>query len=345
MGQKVGKYCATHKLENMMNVKNKTCAHEGCQTRPVYNLPGQKVALYCATHKSEDMMDVVSKTCAHDGCKTLPTYNLPGQKVAMYCATHKLQDMINVKNKTCAHEGCQTRPVYNLPGQKVALYCATHKSEDMMDVKNKTCAQEGCETRANQNFYGYCCPCFHNLPQFQDHPRVRNYKNKERSVAEFVELSFPTISWTFDKRVYDGCSKRRPDILADFGTHLIMVEVDENQHNQYETTCENRRLMELSQDVKHRPIVVLRFNPDDYKVNGKKMHSCWVINKNTGLCHIGKTKEKEWQRRLNELKTLIELKIKNVPKKTLSEHRLFYDVELNSRWTVSITEHDRSPND
>jgi len=55
------------------------------------------------------------------------------------------------------------------------------------------------------------------------------------------------------------------------------------------------------------------------------MHSCWVINGNTGLCHIGKTKEKEWQRRLDELKTLIEREIKYVPEKMLSEHRLFYD--------------------
>jgi len=58
------------------------------------------------------------------------------------------------------------------------------------------------------------------------------------------------------------------------------------------------------------------------------MHSCWVINGNTGLCHIGKTKEKEWQRRLGELKTLIEKEIKTVPEKMLSEHRLFYDISL-----------------
>ena len=315
-------YCATHKLEDMMNVKDKTCAHKGCNTRPNYNLPGQKVAIYCATHKLENMMDVKNKTCAHDGCQKGPSFNISGQ-TAMYCVEHKLEDMVNVKDKTCAYDGCNTIPNYNLLGQKVAIYCATHKLPDMINVKSKTCAQENCPTLANKNYDGYCCPCFHNL--FPDHPRVRNYKNKERSVAEYVELSFPTISWTFDKRIYDGCSKRRPDILADFGTHLIMVEVDENQHNQYETTCENRRMMELSQDVGHRPIVLLRFNPDEYKVNGQKMHSCWVINKNTGLCQIGKTKEKEWQRRLNGLKTLIEREMASVPEKTLSEHRLFYD--------------------
>jgi len=197
----------------------------------------------------------------------------------------------------------------------------------MVNVKDKTCLSEHCLTIPGKNYDGYCCPCFHNL--FPDHPRVRNYKNKERSVADFVCNSFPMFDWVLDRKVYDGCSKRRPDILCDFGTHLIIVEVDENQHNQYETTCENRRMMELSQDVGHRPIVIIRFNPDDYKVNGEKKHSCWVINKTTGLCQVGKTKEKEWLRKLTQLKTLIEEQSKVVPQKTISEVRLFYDSNDN----------------
>jgi len=364
-GQKVGKYCATHKLEDMINVKHKTCAHEGCKTLPTYNLPGQKVAIYCATHKSEDMVNVINKTCAHDGCKKQPVYNAPGQKVAIYCATHKLDNMINVKAKTCAQEGCQKIPAFNFPGQKVAIYCSTHKLDNMINVVSKTCTHDGCkkqpvynapgqnvaiycathkldnmidvktphcksgkticENKANPTRFGYCLHCFNNLPEFKDHILTKNYKNKERSVADFVCSRYPMYDWVLDHRVNDGCSLRRPDILCDFGSHLVLVEVDENQHKQYNTTCEHRRIMELSQDVNHRPIVFIRFNPDGYTVNGQHIPSPWSRHRATGHMRVGKNKEKEWESRLNALKECIEQHSQTVPEKMVSEHKLFYD--------------------
>ncbi len=49
------------------------------------------------------------------------------------------------------------------------------------------------------------------------------------------------------------------------GSHIVIVEVDENKHDTYDRTCENRRLMKISQDLYHRHIVMIRlirFNPD-----------------------------------------------------------------------------------
>jgi hypothetical protein len=34
--------------------------------------------------------------------------------------------------------------------------------------------------------------------------------------------------------------------------------------------------MENSQDIAHRPLVVIRFNPDAYKQGETKIQSCWV---------------------------------------------------------------------
>jgi hypothetical protein len=50
--------------------------------------------------------------------------------------------------------------------------------------------------------------------------------------------------------------------------------------------------MELSQDVGHRPIIFIRFNPDDYKCNNLNITSYWSQN-NKGICVIKKSKEKE----------------------------------------------------
>jgi hypothetical protein len=90
-----------------------------------------------------------------------------------------------------------------------------------------------------------------------------------------------------DKIVKDGCSRRRPDLLLDLGYQIIIVEIDENQHTDYDCTCENKRVMQLSKDLDHRPIIFIRFNPDDYKINDKNITSCWYIDK-SGICVVKK---------------------------------------------------------
>jgi hypothetical protein len=149
---------------------------------------------------------------------------------------------------------------------------------------------------------------------------VRNYKTKETAVTMFVKEHFPNFSWIVDKRIYDGCSKRRPDMFLDLGYQVIIVEIDENQHCEYNTTCENRRVMEISVDVEHRPIIFIRFNPDEYyffleKEEEKEeeeedneyhtMPSCWYVN-GQGLCVVKKTQQNQWNARLQRLKQEIE---------------------------------------
>ena len=51
---------------------------------------------------------------------------------------------------------------------------------------------------------------------------------------------------------------------------IIIVEIDEYQHENITYSCENKRIMEISQDLGHRPIIFIRFNPDEYLLNGLK---------------------------------------------------------------------------
>jgi len=91
--------------------------------------------------------------------------------------------------------------------------------------------------------------------------------------------------------------------------------------------CENKRTMELSQDVGHRPLVFIRFNPDDYDMSGKTITSCWGNNKH-GICLVKKSKTVEWTHRLTILKDTIKYWAdpKNVTDKTVEIIQLFYDV-------------------
>jgi hypothetical protein len=323
-GEKKARYCSAHKKDGMIDVISKTCLTEGCNKRPSFNKDGETKPIYCVTHKKDGMIDVLSKTCLHPECKTGPSYNKEGETVALYCVTHKKDGMIDVKSKTCLTEGCKTRPSFNMDGETVALYCVTHKEEGMINVKSKTCKSEWCSTQVKK-YDGYCLFCYMNL--FPDKPVSRNYKTKEYAVVEHVKTKFPNHRWIADKIISGGNSKRRPDLLLDLSYQIVIVEVDENQHTEYDCSCQNKRIMELSQDLGHRPIVFIRFNPDDYKKEGTNITSCWGKDKR-GICVINKNKQDEWTQRLNVLEDHINYWINpaNTTNKTIETIQLFYDM-------------------
>ena len=115
-------------------------------------------------------------------------------------------------------------------------------------------------------------------------------------------------------------------MLLDLGYQVIIIEVDENQHTEYDCSCENKRIMELSQDLGHRPIVFVRFNPDDYEKDGTSVNSCWCVN-GKGICVVKKSKKTEWAERLKCLEEQVTYWInpENRTNKTVETIQLFYD--------------------
>ena len=363
-GESKGLYCYEHKFEGMIDVKHKSCIHPGCKTRPSYNIEGKSTGLYCVSHKLEGMVDILSSFCIYPGCKTRPSYNLEGECKRLYCLEHKLEGMIKISYKTCKYINCKIQPIYNYEGEKGGEYCSGHKLEGMIDVVNKKCIHSECRIQPNYNYEneekalycakhkldgminitgksckipscetiignrlkyeGYCLRCF--IYMFPDKPTTLNYKTKERTIVDFVKSSYSELSWIDDKVIRDGCSKRRPDLILDLGYQIIIIEIDEDQHKDYECSCENKRIMEMSQDVGHRPIIFLRFNPDGYKIEDKLIPSCWHLD-GKGFCVVKKNKQKEWNERLSSLKSQIDYWInpENKTDKTLEIIQLFYD--------------------
>ena len=184
------------------------------------------------------------------------------------------------------------------------------------------CKTPICETIASKKYNGYCLRCC--IYQFPEMEVTRNYKTKEKAVVDRITEAYPTFTWIHDKKVADGCSLRRPDLLLDLTTHVLIVEIDENKHTDYECSCENKRLMEISKDLGHRPTIFIRFNPDSYENDdGIRVTSCWTTGKN-GILHIAKNKQKEWERRIALLFEQIEYWSKNPTNKTIEIVGLFY---------------------
>jgi len=177
------------------------------------------------------------------------------------------------------------------------------------------------------NCYPLCQACFCN--EYPDHEKSTLYKIKERYLRDELRLRFPykDINMIFDKEVDGGCSKKRPDVLIDLLLYCIIIECDENQHKNYE--CENKRTMQLFEDLGNRPLILIRFNPDSYTENNKKIEGCFKPL--TKIEDIHKKKfyelnEEEWKRRLNILEEVIREKIReDIPEKEVEEIKLFYD--------------------
>ncbi len=321
-GKKTGIFCQEHAQDGMRNVKDRKCQEPNCKLLASYNFEGKKGALFCQQHALNDMVNIRDHRCKSENCNVIASYNFEGKKSGLFCQEHAQEGMLNVRSRICLEEGCYTQAHFNFKGKKSGLYCKIHKKGLMINVISNTCIHDWCGTVVKKKFEGYCLVCY--IQTFPDKPIIRNYKTKERAVNDFIKQQFPDLIWVSDKTTIDACSKKRPDLLLDLGYQVIIIEIDENQHRRYEEMCENKRIMELSQDLGHRPIVFIRFNPDDYKIEDKKITSCWNYNKK-GLMSIKYSKQKEWTQRLETLKQTVEHWMNNKTEKTIELVYLFYD--------------------
>ncbi len=318
--KKSGIYCSNHKLDGMVDINHKKCIE--CDKSALF---GFDEPIYCSEHKKENMINIVTKKCIHKNCTTIPYYNYKDKKNGLYCLKHKLENMVDVKSVHCITDGCYKRAMFNNDGEK-PLYCKEHKKVNMTNQETKKCKQDLCDVYVgnNKKYNGYCLFCFIHL--FPENKITTNYKTKEKYVVDYIKTKFNGYDWIYDKKIYDGCSKRRPDLLLDLGFHILIIEIDENQHIKYDTTCENKRLMEISKDLNHRNIVFIRFNPDKYyDEKNETIDSCWKINKK-GLLQIKDTYK--WNERLENLSEKINYWINNHNDKMITIENLFFDKNI-----------------
>jgi hypothetical protein len=310
-------YCKQHQKEGMEDVINKRCQHDECETRPSYGIVWNK-PLYCKKHKKEGMEDVINKRCKEKDCESLPSYGSDWGK-PLYCKQHAKEGMKDVINKRCKEKDCESQPSYGSDWGK-PIYCKKHAKEGMENVVHKRCSLCDLTISSNPKYKSLCLRCF--IYTYPDQKVARNYKVKEQHVADYIKQTYTDHYITFDK-ITGGCSLRRPDILIDLGTHTIIIEVDENQHEDYETTCEIARINELFTDLADRPIVFIRFNPDGYTKNKKKHLSSFKYNQKYGVPIV--RKETEWKGRLNKLDDTIANWLNAIPNEAVIIENLFYD--------------------
>ncbi len=125
-------------------------------------------------------------------------------------------------------------------------------------------------------------------------------------MTTFLEEKFPGLTWKCNRTVEGGCFKRRPNLLLDMGSHIVIVEVDKNSHDVYDPTCEEKRMGEIWNDLHHRPLVFVQFNPDKYKgEDGKNVPSPWGVN-GLGVFTVRPKWKAAWEVRFKTLRQEVE---------------------------------------
>lgn len=265
-------YCRTHSLDGMIDVTNKMCPHEDCtgNMRAIYNFPGQSKAIYCRNHKEINMVDIVHKMCQDSSCsKTNPRsalYGYPGQG-SEYCSEHMKEGMIILPNTKCSHTNCTDFAIF---GSKTSRgeFCEEHAPQNYLCVINKTCSKCNLLDILDQD--GYCVSC--NPENFI------NYRlAKQKKVIAWLNAnghddytSVDTIPDEINECKEGNTFGYRPDVYYDCGTHFVIIEVDEEQHNTEKyRSCDLPRMINIQQSLA-LPTIFIRYNPDSFKINGNK---------------------------------------------------------------------------
>jgi hypothetical protein len=60
------------------------------------------------------------------------------------------------------------------------------------------------------------------------------------------------------------CGRERPDRVFDFDDKIVILECDEHQHQERQCSCEQARMVNISQSYGGMPVYFIRWNPDNY---------------------------------------------------------------------------------
>jgi len=236
----------------MINIKDNRCIEPNCTKQPVFNLATETKRLYCFDHKTPEMINMRKKSCQDKKCKELAIFGLANKR-PQFCNTHKQPTMINlVLENKCSVLDCDDEYTLILDDTK---YCNKHIPEDSLTKVKRLCKY--CDIKENTD---YVC---------KDCKKIQN--KKEWSVVRYLRKVIDTKFEYNSSKMLQGCSKKRPDIYFDLNKHCIIVEIDENQHNSYEDSCECARINEIVNGIGGRSVIIIRYNPDVVKNKNKTL--------------------------------------------------------------------------
>jgi hypothetical protein len=125
-----------------------------------------------------------------------------------------------------------------------------------------------------------------NFCSLEERDRImkKRVKKHEEFINKLLLKEIDVKPYSIDTVIDSSCTLERPDCVYDMGSHIVIVEIDEEQHKSYRCTAfgdskeskmkgENVRMFRISQSFlggSFRPCIFIRYNPDNFTdKNGK----------------------------------------------------------------------------
>jgi len=283
-------YCDDCKKPDMINVRDKRCEGKRCikksyEERPRrgrYYLEGEKDKLFCSPCVEEENIGK-NKKILHTN---LPECNyveneIKCEKLAFYgdinwkrsrCAEHRKINQVRRPNCMCVDckKKLATWGGYNFKRMR----CDNCRLEFDILLSLKDCSNCGNQRILDlNNMCEECNPSFFKA-------RVMVYQNETfKYLDQFENIKEKLLST--DKIINGGADTLvRPDRIYKLKNFLLIVEIDENNgHKHKKKSEEHTRLWKIYCAINNTanyknnniPIIVIRFNPENYKVNNKSV--------------------------------------------------------------------------
>lgn len=277
--QKKAIYCTHHKEENMINLSAKQCTIDKCNKYAHYYDKLNK-KLYCSEHKTDETIDIKYQICHEINCKNNANYNYGYEFKGKYCNNHKSDTMIHIKNNKCQEKNCNNKAIYGIIQQR-KQYCNNHKKDNMVILDNmhkcslcdnsynfivnnvKFCSEHILSKKHEVNLKKICRIC--DIEEYSNYIceqcKLLSHK-KEYSIVRFIKKKIKIPFIHDSNEPVKECSNKRPDIFYDLLTHVLIVEIDENQHKTYSDICECARINNIVNSIGGKSVIFIRYNPD-----------------------------------------------------------------------------------
>lgn len=196
--------------------------------------------------------DLKPYTCDYPGCNQ-------SFRQIHHLKQHVLQHSDN-KPHVCSYEGCSA--AFRLP-LTLQVHTRTHTGERPFRCDFPECGL-ACITSSNLAVH---------YKRIHTEEGQQRQKKKEERVAKL--LTAHGVDFRREHRITFSCwggTCARIDFVILVAGGVLMLEVDEFQHDSYAVSCELSRMMNLYEacmlDGNTQPLGFLRYNPDSYKVDG-----------------------------------------------------------------------------
>ena len=183
------------------------------------------------------------------------------------CFKHKTENMISKPRSKCKKENCKLNAVY---GIKNPIHCEDHKNENDINLTETRCEKCGLlDVCINRLCINTC----------SDSNKIISEMKRRQKVKEIRVFNILTSEYgkphEYNVRISSKCggkNSEEKEFGYDFGTHKLYIEVDENQHKSYCELGEINRMKNIYMNDGGIPVIFLRYNPDNYQINGKKQN-------------------------------------------------------------------------